>query len=200
MSGNSQNAFLEKELDRELLSARFNVQTKWHVITGAPCSGKTTLIDLLADQGFQTAPESARLYIEGEFARGRTIEEVRADPAAMTRLVYDLMIKREMGLRVDEITFLDRGLPDAPAFYRIAGMNPDQVVPDCFMHRYASVFMLDRLPYQVDGVRIADDPTAEYYDAWIDRDYRTIGYNIVRVPVLPPEERLAYVLERLSER
>lgn len=117
MSGNSQNAFLEKELDRELLSARFNVQTKWHVITGALCSGKTTLIEQLADQGFQTAPESARLYIEGEFARGRTIEEVRADPAAMTRLVYDLMIKREMGLRVDEITFLDRGLPDAPVFY-----------------------------------------------------------------------------------
>lgn len=89
MSGNSQNAFLEKELDRDLLSARFNVQTKWHVITGAPYPGKTTLIDLLADQGFQTAPESARLSIEGEFARGRTIGEVRRDPAAMTRQVYD---------------------------------------------------------------------------------------------------------------
>jgi predicted ATPase len=109
------------------------------------------------------------------------------------------MIKREMGLRVDEITFLDRGLPDVPAFYRIAGMDPDQVVPDCFMHRYASVFMLNWLPYQVDGVRIADNPTAENYDTWIDRDYRKIGYNIVRVPVLPPEERLAYVLERLYE-
>ena len=199
MSGNSHNVFLEKELDRDLLSARFKVQTKWHVITGAPCSGKTTLIDQLADQGFQTVPESARVFIEGELAKGRTIEEIREDPAAMTRHVYDLMIEREMGLRVDETTFIDRGLPDAPAFYRIAGMDPNRVVPDCFIHRYASVFMLDRLPYQIDGVRIADDPTAEYYDAWIERDYRTMGYNIVRVAVLPPEERLTYVLEMLSE-
>lgn len=199
MTGNSHNAFLEQELDRDLLSARFKVQTKWHVITGAPCSGKTTMIDQIADKGFQTAPESARAYIEGELAKGRTIEEIREDPAAMTRRVYNLMIRREIELRVDETTFLDRGLPDAPAFYRIAGMDPNQVVPDCFIRRYATVFMLDRLPYQIDGVRIADDPTAEYHDAWIERDYRTMRYEIVRVPVLPPEERLTYVLEMLSE-
>jgi predicted ATPase len=157
------------------------------------------MIDQIADRGFCTAPESGRAYIEGEFAKGRTIEEIREDPAAMTRKVYNLMIKREMELRVDETTFLDRGLPDAPAFYRIAGMDPNLVVPDCFIYRYASVFMLDRLPYQIDGVRVADDPTAEYYDAWIEHDYHTIGYEIVRVPVLPPEERLSYVLEMLSE-
>jgi predicted ATPase len=34
----------------------------------------------------------------------------------------------------------------------------------------------------------------------MSRDYSALGYNIVRVPVLPPEERLAFVLERLSEQ
>jgi predicted ATPase len=60
--------------------------------------------------------------------------------------------------------------------------------------------MLNRLPYQKDGVRAADDATAAYFDSWMSRDYRSLGYNAIRVPVLPPEERLAFVLERLTER
>jgi predicted ATPase len=78
-------------------------------------------------------------------------------------------------------------------------MNPNEVLSDCFQNRYASVFLLDRLPYQRDGVRAADDLTATYFESWTERDYIALGYNIVRVPVLSPEERLAFVLERLSE-
>ena len=59
-----QRNFRLTELDPELLSTPFGVQTNWHVITGAPCCGKTTLIDQLANQGFQTVPEGARRYIE----------------------------------------------------------------------------------------------------------------------------------------
>ena len=58
----------------------FRVQTNWHVIAGAQSCGKTTLIDQLADQGFQTVPEGARLYLEGEMSRGRPIDEIREKP------------------------------------------------------------------------------------------------------------------------
>jgi predicted ATPase len=36
----------------------FSTQPKWHVITGALCCGKTTLINLLADQGFRTISDA----------------------------------------------------------------------------------------------------------------------------------------------
>jgi predicted ATPase len=62
------------------------------------------------------------------------------------------------------------------------------------------VFILDRLPYQQDEVRAGNDETAAYFESWMLRDYSALGYNVVRVPVLPPEERLAFVLERLSEQ
>ena len=39
---------------------------------------------------------------------------------------------------------------------------------------------------------------ASYLDEWQTRDYRALGYSVVKVPVMPPEERLAFVLERLS--
>jgi predicted ATPase len=170
------------------------------VITGASCSGKSTLIDQLADKGFQTFPEAARQYFERELAKGRTIDEIREDLTTLTCQVYDLWVKLNSGLRTTEITFLDRGLPDALAFYRFAGLNPNEILPDCFQYRYASVFMLNRLPYQRDGVRAGDDETAAYIEAWMLRDYSALGYNVVRVPVLSPEERLAFVLEKLSEQ
>jgi predicted ATPase len=116
----------------------------------------------------------------------------------MTRQIYDLFVELNSGLQATEITFLDRGLPDALGFYRFAGMNPNEILPDCFQHRYASVFILDRLPYQQDGVRAGNDETAAYFESWMLRDYSALGYNVIRVPVLPPEERLAFVLEKLS--
>ena len=64
MLGSSHHDFRATELDPDLLSTPFRVQTNWHVITGASCSGKTTLIDQLADKGFQTVPEVARQYFE----------------------------------------------------------------------------------------------------------------------------------------
>ena len=199
MLSRSPHKFRDTELDLDLLLTPFKVQTNWYVSTGASCSGKTTLIDQLADQGFSTVPEAARIFIEQELAKGLTIEEIRQDQAALTYQVYDMMLIRESRLRPGELVFLDRALPDAPAFYRLAGMDPNEILPDCFQYHYTSVFMLDRLPYQLDGVRAADDPTAEYLDTWIKRDYKTLGYNCVRVPVLLPEERLSFILERLTE-
>ncbi len=39
-----QHDFRTAELDPDLLSTLFRVQTNWHVITGTVSSGKTTLI------------------------------------------------------------------------------------------------------------------------------------------------------------
>ena len=200
MTGKSQPNFRNKELDSGLLSTSFNVQTKWCVITGASCSGKTTLIKLLADKGFQTVPEAGRIFFERELAKGRTIDEIRNDPAVFTPQIYDIMLEHESGLRTAEINFLDRALPDGFAFYRLAGLNPNEILQDCFRNRYASVFLLNRLPYQRDGVRVADDQTAEYLESWILRDYRDLGYRVIRVPVLSPDERLEFVLKKINEQ
>ena len=198
MHNNPQYDFRATELNPDILKTPFTIQTNWHVITGASCSGKTTIINQLADKGFQTVPEVARQYFEKELAKGRTIDEIRKDRVAFTNQVYDLWLKLNRQLRVTEVTFLDRGLPDALAFYRFAGLNPNEILPDCFQYRYASVFLLNRLPYQRDGVRAGDDATAAYFESWTISDYSALGYNVVRVPVLSPEERLSFILERLA--
>jgi len=187
------------ELDPELLARPFRVHTNWHVITGGACCGKTTLIDLLAAEGFQTVPEVPRQYIEAEMAKGRALEELfgsEADERALT----DMQLRAEHGLRATDLAFLDRALPDFLWFWRLFGMNPNELLAECFHHRYASVFLLDLLPLELDGARIEDEAYTVLLDEALERDYRALGYRVVRVPVLSPLERLEFVLDRLSER
>ena len=199
MSENHQPDYSAAVLDPDLLATPFKVQTKWHVITGAPCSGKSTLIGQLADRGFRTAPEAARQYFERELAAtGRTIEEIRGDVIPLVHGILSIMLEIERGLDANEVVFLDRGYPDILAFLRQFGLDPNRFLPGCFHHRYACVFMLDRFPVRLDGVRTEDEAAAAYLDEWHYRDYTALGYRVVRVPVLPPQERLAFVLERLA--
>ena len=199
MLNTPQHDFRTTELDPDILSTPFNVQTNWHVITGAPCCGKTTLIDQLAEKGFRTVPEIAHLYIEREMALGRKSNEILKNRVDLQGILVEMQLGIEQELQANEVTFLDRALPDCLAFNRYVGLNPNEILSECFHHRYASVFILDLLPFQEDGVRADDSAVVGYLDEWLARDYRALGYRVVRVPVLSPQERLAFVLERLSE-
>ena len=187
------------DLDPELLATPFRVQTNWHVITGAICCGKTTLIALLADRGFQTVPEVSRQYLEREVGKGRTLDEIFAS-AADELAVTDLQRSTEHGLCAADVAFLDRALPDYLWFWRLHGLDLNELLAECFQHRYASVFILDQLPLELDGARIEDDAYTVLFDEWLERDYGSLGYRVVRVPVLSPQERLEFALERLSEQ
>lgn len=200
MLDNPQHDYRTTELDPDLLLTSFSVQTNWHVISGAPCCGKTTLIDQLGDKGFRTVPEVGRQYIEREMARGRTIDEIRENEATFARSIKDMQLEIEHGLHANDVVFLDRAFPDALAYFRVVGLDSNEILLECFHRRYASVFVLDRLPLQQDDVRTEDDAIAGFLDEWLARDYSALGYSVVRVPVLSPQERLAFVLERLSEQ
>jgi predicted ATPase len=200
MPDNHQIDFNVTQLDSHLLATPFRIQTNWHVITGAPSCGKTTLINLLAEGGFQTVPETARKYMEREIARGRTIEEIHENGVALQRGLVDMQLSIEVGLRAIDVAFLDGAVPGSLAWYRAFGLNPNEILLDCFHHRYASVFILDRLPLQLNGLRFEDDAYTVFLDEWLACDYSALGYSVVRVPVLAPEERLAFVLENLSKQ
>jgi predicted ATPase len=179
MAGSPQYDFKTTELDPELLSTPFGVQTKWHVLTGAACSGKTTLINQLANKGFQTVPEAGRIYIELELAKGRTFDDMFANAADQISM-KSMQLKIEQGLRATEVTFLDRALPDCLTFHRFCGLDPNEILADTFQNHYASVFILDRLPFHQNGARIGHDATSNLLDE--------------------PKERLAFVLDNLSSQ
>ena len=137
--------------------------------------------------------------MERELAKRRTLEELYGSKTAQ-RDMTQLQLSFELGIQANDLTYLDRAFPDYLAWYRLKGMDPNEILAECFHHCYASVFILDHLPIQLDGVRLADDPMADYIDHWHTRGYTALGYTAPRVPVLPPQERLAYILDTLSDQ
>jgi predicted ATPase len=193
-----QGKYLATELNPAVLAYPFKIQTNWHVITGAACSGKTTLIDQIAEHGFLTAEECAREYFEVEMAKGRTSEEIRDAGLITQQTIFEMQQELEDRFSPAEVVFLDRGLPDSLTFYRVFGLTPDDLLIDCLKHCYASVFILDRLPFEREfKLGPEDERTAQFLDHWLERDYAALGYHVVRVPVIPIRERLAFVLDRL---
>ncbi|MCB0284931.1 MAG: ATP-binding protein, partial [Calditrichaeota bacterium] len=71
------------------------VKTNWHVITGGPSTGKTTVINLLSERGFKTTIEHARHYIDTMREEGRTVEEIRANKRKFQLGVLDMQIEQE---------------------------------------------------------------------------------------------------------
>ena len=181
-----------------LSATPYGVHTRWYVLTGAACVGKTTLLEALAGQGYRVIPESARAYFDAEQAKGRTLAEIRADDAALQRAILALQLSYERDLPVNQVAFLDRAVPDSLTFFRIFGLDPNEVLPHCFHHHYAGVFILDRLPLRRDQtLGPEDDAASVFLDAWLERDYASLGYPVVRVPVLSPQERLDFIRDRL---
>jgi predicted ATPase len=91
-------------------------------------------------------------------------------------------------------------MPSSLAWYRVFGLDPNEMLSDCFVHRYASVFILDPLPFQTDDERIGEVAAIrKHLNTWQIRDFTSLDYNVVKVPVLPVEERVVFVLERLSK-
>ncbi|HKR03262.1 MAG TPA: ATP-binding protein [Bacteroidia bacterium] len=174
------------------------ILTKWNVITGGPCTGKTTVVNILSQRGYKTTIEHARHYIDTQKVNGHTVEEIRQNKKEFQLGVLDMQIEQEAALDVNEIVFLDRALPDAMAYYQFLGVEYDErLIAQCNKYCYHRVFILARLPLTNDYARLEDEKEQIRIHNLIIKVYQTFPCPIVHVPVLPPEERVDFILKNL---
>ena len=171
--------------------------THWYVITGAPCSGKTAVVKELEQRGFKVVPEVARAFIDEELRKGRSIEVVKKDIAGFERRILDRKSEIESHLSRDALTFLDRALPDSIAYYRLYGIDPHEAVEKSRTVQYKKVFLFERLLFEKDQVRSENENMAAELEMLLAESYRMLGYNPVRVPLLPVGERVDFILKRI---
>ena len=173
-------------------------KNNWYVITGASCSGKTTLVDTLAARGHRVVHEVARTYIDDRIAHGETVDEIRKDEPAFQRKVLEMKVAVERDLKQDELVFFDRGIPDTYAYDTLhqASRNPllDEAAKSC---SYKKIFLLDRLPLAEDYARTETPEQQDQLHALLEKAYQDLGFPIVQVPVMPVEERADFILRNL---
>lgn len=169
------------------------------VLTGAPGAGKTTLLDAAAAAGIATSPEVARRILQER--GGMALRE--DDPLAFAESMAEAHAREYERFAGHPGTVLfDRGFPDVVGFLDVSGLPvPRAVDRICRDLRYDGPIL--RAPawadiYVQDAERIQDWQGAVDSDLAVTAAWRRYGYTVVPLPLVPVEQRLAFLLGRIQ--
>lgn len=176
------------------------IETNWCVITGGPSTGKTTTINMLAELGYETTIEHARHYIDTMRIKGQTVEELRSNKREFQLGVLDMQIEQEASINPKDLVFLDRAIPDALAYYRFLKLEDDKILKDAMRKvNYKKIFVLDKLPLINDYARLESENDQNQIHNLITEVYESLPFPVVHVPVLPPLERVNFILNSIKD-
>lgn len=169
----------------------------FHVFTGGPGVGKTTLLRHLETMGELTVPENARAVIQDESARGGRGAPWR-DNDRFLALTHARDIADFDRLETEtRRVFFDRGIMD---MYGANGATPSAEVIEAVRtrryNRHVFVFPPWREIYATDNERKQDWVEAERTFDVILNLLSRLDYAPVVVPIGSIEDRAAFVLNR----
>lgn len=170
----------------------------WYVLTGAPSSGKTTTLKELEKKGYKVFYEWARIFIDQELKKGKTLKEIRADEREFQRKILKLKTDFEKKLNPKELLFMERGIPDSTAYMKMLGVNNDkalsQALKKCY---YKKVFLVELIKYEIDYARTESQEEAMVIDSLLEKSYADLGIQIIRVPKMSVEDRVKFIIGNL---
>ncbi|MBT8494355.1 MAG: ATP-binding protein [Deltaproteobacteria bacterium] len=177
------------------------------VITGGPCSGKTTLVQELAARGFATVPEAAMIVID-ELNQELGVEEQkvwrRSHLSEFQTRVLRKQLELEASVEADrgQPVFMDRGCLDGLAYcthFRVE--PPAALLAVAEGKRYDQVFVLDTLDdfvFRSDEGRTSNQETSVALGAALEQTYQGHGYSPIRVAAHPVAARVDLVLSTIG--
>ena len=159
-----------------------------YVISGAPSTGKTTLLEELKKRGYNILPEAARTVGEAhKELRGKEFQE------AILKFQKEQLAKSEKG-----IFFVDRGFGDTLSYYLLQNLPIPKKEMDYVMKtKYSGVFILDFLDfYEQEGRVITKEKQKEIQSKLIET-YKKLNYNPILIPFATITERADIILSKI---
>ncbi len=161
-----------------------------NVITAGPSAGKSSTIRDLSSRGYRTLPEAARILFDQAISEGKDPAEVRKEDNFHEQ-VESLDKKIEQNIS-NETVFLDRSLADNIAYRRMFGNDTETAINSLFLecsNKYDNIFILERIKFKDDEVRVEDEKEAEQIHTQIIKAYNDLGYEPIMIPVKPVDKR-----------
>ncbi|MEO5867522.1 MAG: AAA family ATPase [Sphingomonas sp.] len=161
------------------------------VLSGGSGGGKSTLLTALAQRGFGTVPEWGRAMI----AAGSS---PWADPVGfLRRAVAKAQHDREAAIERGGLIFFDRSLVDVASALQYLAHEP-------VLHALCDAARYDRRAFLAPPwpeIYVNDEDRRHGFDRALAeyerlaRDYPALGYEVVILPKVSVEERIAFVLD-----
>lgn len=175
-------------------------KNNWFVITGAPSTGKTTVLKELSKLGYKTMPEAARMYIDEAFGRGLTIKDIRSDERQFQIEVVRLKQHIEKEASSQERIFFDRAMHDTLAYMQFYGYEIEPWVEDLFKESvYKKVFLFEPIgQLERDYARTEDESFVDEIHRLLFNAYKGYGMEPIIVGSGSVEERVKFVLSNIE--
>lgn len=172
------------------------------VLTGAPGTGKTSLINSLEARGYSCLPEVSREVILLAKEQGRD-QPFLDSPLQFSELLLEGRIKQfYQALGSDRnFIFYDRGIHDVVAYLDYAGEQyPKEFDAVCKIYSYDMVFLLP--PWQ--EIYLQDNERYENFEEALNiheslvKTYHSYDFESIEVPKVSIEERVEFILKKVS--
>jgi predicted ATPase len=168
-------------------------------LTGGPCTGKTTLLGALKNDGHQIVPETPTIIFEEEIKKTNK----RPDPStAIFQLrLMNKQLEFESKLQNNTHAFLDRSIVDIVGYCRFFGITPPkELIEKVKAHRYDGVFLLSFLSfYETTTVRPEPIDVAKKIHTTLKETYEDFGYNLIEIPSVSVEQRVKFIFEKINK-
>lgn len=169
-----------------------------YILTGAPGTGKTNLINEL-DSFFQTVKEPARELIKKHRTSSGSLWT--KDREQFINLLMQSSVSDFTKASGKKITFFDRGIPDCVAYALYGDVAIDSLFNAATHYRYnEKVFLL--APWK--DIYVNDEQRTMPYEetlkfhSQIVSVYTKLGYNIVTVPEGHVESRFDFIIKQMQ--
>jgi predicted ATPase len=184
-----------KKLGKKILASPIGQKTNWIVISGAPNSGKTSIVTHYSKLGYKTINDLSRSHIQYEMTKYHTDKhQVRSDSKTMQEFILWKMILCTETLNKNQTIFFDYALPDNIAFWSIEGLDiPSELWKSALIYRYHKVFILEPLPIVEDKIRTENKDDQDKLTKEIKRVYSALGYDYIFVPKKKIHNRVNFI-------
>ena len=113
-------------------------------VTGAPGSGKTTVLGVLSEQ-LLIEPEPARIVLAEHRAAADSADDELSPTDFVARILDHAVRAHERGSVLGQPVVFDRGVPDCVAYARYIGVDPAPASQAAGLLRHAQEVLLFRL-------------------------------------------------------
>ncbi|MEM6720902.1 MAG: AAA family ATPase [Bacteroidota bacterium] len=169
---------------------------KRYIITGAPGTGKTTLLNALQQQGYCTFEEvSRRVIVSQQNIKGT--KTPWQDIVGFTEIVYQQTVQ-ELALPLTSNAFVDRGLADTIAYLKLKHHPiPKKLQQFEYKNYYhATVFLMPIWEeiYTTDSQRLQSFEEASQLQELLIEVYQKLGFSIITLPKVSVAERFEFII------
>ncbi|MFC4291595.1 AAA family ATPase [Sphingorhabdus arenilitoris] len=172
------------------------------VISGCSGGGKSSMIDALAERGFATVQEAGRMIVREEMAIGGGALPWLNPEAFALRLAEKAIAQFQDTENQVGHVFMDRSLIDPVAYLEQHNLAvPAELTKAIHTYRYhKSVFIVPPWSeiYVKDAQRPKSFDEALLEFAPLHAAYQKAGYSIIKLPKIPIDERVDYLLANIS--